>query len=98
MKYILPLLFLSTSCLADTFDIKRDDHKLHLITSYAATISLSTIYDRIGLPEPRILAMATVLTMGVIKETHDKEFSHGDMAGNMFGAMSGLIFCYTFNL
>lgn len=95
MKWLL-ILLLSQSVFADEFNIKDSDKQLHLAVSYAATLSGTALYEKMELPVPTLLAGATTMLAGYLKERTDKVYSKADMQANGYGTLAGMVFCWTF--
>ncbi len=81
---------------ADSFSLKDTDKQLHVVTSYAGTLTLGAIYERIGVKKAMapIASAVSMFFVGLAKESLDSEYSSGDVKANAIGCIAGGLFVW----
>lgn len=88
MKKLFVLLFLAPSAFALPAD------KLNHFTACYAVSLTGAVATRETSDFPELIGFALGLSVGLLKEISDKEFSHGDFAADFLGAATGSILHY----
>ena len=97
--FIFFSLMLAYDCKADVleegFNLNRKDHQLHFGVSMGLSFALSETFKAAKMEYPQGLAMLTVVSLGVLKECLDPQFSTGDLTADFLGALSGSLLSVT---
>ena len=93
MRFVLILLFISSSALASDFTFNEQDKRMHFGVSAGLTLVGAHLFKTIGASKSESIIGASLVTAiaGVIKELTDLRIESGDLQGNLLGIGAGAL-------
>ncbi len=93
---VLILTAFSFQAHCETLDFRDSDKQLHLISSYALNTTILVSVPK-NMENRRLVAAAATITVGLLKELTDSQFSGSDLAADALGVALSTAVSFTFD-